>query len=134
HRNRLSGMNTGILVRASVPVEISENRIAATAGAGIRRVSGGTDIRSNIFSENTGRALVLEGRNKVHVSDNKFVYNTTAIASRGLRLHTENFRFNHVACNEKAGVYEIPTNSVAYNPAEQRGWFAARKQRHAEQY
>lgn len=135
HRNRLTGMHTGILVRADVPVEISENQIASTVGEGIRRVAGRADIRSNIFSENTGSALVLEGSNSVHVSDNKFVYNTTAVTTSGVPLHTENFRFNHVACNEEAGVYDIPTNSIAYNPAkERRGWFARRKHEDAMAY
>lgn len=135
HRNRLLGMDTGILVRADVPVEISENRIANTMTAGVRHISGTPDIRSNIFSENSGTALVLEDPEQVHISDNKFVFNRTAIYSAANGLHVDNFRFNHVACNEAAGVRDISTNSVAHNPVETGGgWFSRNKRKDVMRY
>ena len=134
HRNRISGMSTGILVRSDVPVEISQNRIANTFAAGIRLLSGHADIRSNIFSDNTGSGLLLEGQDRVHVSDNKFVFNRTAVTTMGYRLDVDNFRFNHVSCNEVAGVHDIPTNAIEHNPVERRGWFSRRKQEDVMRY
>jgi hypothetical protein len=134
HRNRITGMSTGILVRSNVPVEISQNRIANTFAAGIRLLSGQTDIRSNIFSDNTGSGLMVEGQDQVHISDNKFVFNRTAVTSTSYSLDVENFRFNHVSCNDVAGVYDIPTNTIAHNPAERRGWFSKRKQEDVMRY
>ncbi|MFP3944723.1 MAG: right-handed parallel beta-helix repeat-containing protein [Alphaproteobacteria bacterium] len=134
HRNRFQGMRTGILVRTEVPVQISENQIANTVIAGVRRLSGHADIRSNIFSDNSGNALTLEGRNRVHISDNKFVFNRTAVSSETFDLHIDNFRFNHVACNQNSGVYDIATNSIAHNPVKRGGWFSRDENEEAMRY
>ncbi|MFP3942759.1 MAG: right-handed parallel beta-helix repeat-containing protein [Alphaproteobacteria bacterium] len=134
HRNRLFGMDTGILMRGDAPVEISANRIANTFRAGIRFISGDPDIRSNIFSDNSGSALVVDGRNRLHVADNKFVFNHTAVSSPDYGLDMDNFRFNHVACNDVAGVHDIATNSISHNPVEERGWFSKRKRNDALRY
>lgn len=135
HRNRITGTETGILVRSEIPVEISENQITNTFSEAIRHISGPADIRSNILSDNAGVALSLDGEDGLNISDNKFVFNRTAVSSPAYRLDVSNFRFNHVSCNEEAGVYDISTNMIDHNPVRKTGgWFSKRKDEEALQY